>query len=308
MKSIGIITNADRDKDFIYTKLLTKCIMKYGGRPIMTDELSQNIAMGERCGDYDNVINKSDIMVCLGGDGTFLKVGRRIYKKNLPVLGINLGNLGFLTEVDRNDIDQAIEQIFKDNYEIEERMMLEVAICKKGEAPIYDIALNDAVITRRSVSRIIHVKLYVNNIFVDSFPGDGLIISSPTGSTAYSLSAGGPIVDPDNNLLLITPICPHILYSRSFVIKENSLVRAIVDENFHHDAMVALDGEEGYDIKGGDIVEVKKSPYTIKLIKLKDRSFYNILRTKIYYRGESLKKDEIQQTCQNIGVDREISN
>ena len=303
MKKIGIITNVDRDADFTYTKLLAYSIVKWGGSVMMTDELSEKAGAGERCGDEDGVISRSDMLVCLGGDGTFLKVARKVYKKGLPILGINLGNLGFLTEVDRNDIHLAIEQLFSGKFKIEERMMLEAAILRKGEAPVYDIALNDAVITRGAVSRIVHVKAYVNDIFVDSFPGDGLIVSSPTGSTAYSLSAGGPIVEPDTNLMLITPICPHILYSRSFVINADSVVKAVVDEDFHHNAIVSLDGQEGHEIRGGDIVEIRKSPYTIKLIQINSRNFFNILRTKIYYRGESLKKDEIQQACKNIGID-----
>lgn len=303
MKAIGIITNVDRDADYTYTKLLAGSIIKRGGIVMMTDELSEKAGIGEQCGDEEGVISRSELVVCLGGDGTFLKVGRKVYMKELPILGINLGNMGFLTEVDRNDIDFAVEQLFNNKYVIEERMMLEATIYRKGETPVYGIALNDAVITRGAISRIIHVKVFVNDVFVDSFPGDGLIVSSPTGSTAYSLSAGGPIVEPDTNLLLITPICPHILYSRSFVINADSMVKVVVDEDFHHNAMVALDGEEGYKIRGGDMVEVRKSPFTIKLIKMNYRNFFNILRTKIYYRGESLKKDEIQQACQNIGID-----
>lgn len=294
MKAIGIITNESRDMDYAYTKTLANSIVKRGGRALMTDGLSEKAGIGEHCGDEESLINNSDLVICLGGDGTFLKAARRIYAKELPILGINLGNMGFLAEVDKNDIDFAIEQLFNNKYTIEDRMMLGAAIHNSSEAAIRDIALNDVVITRGAVSRIVHVKVYVNDIFVDSFPGDGLIVSSPTGSTAYSLSAGGPIVEPDTDLLLITPICPHILYSRSFVINTDSVVKVVVDEDFDHSAMVALDGEEGYSMRGGDSVEITKSPYSIKLVKMNYRNFYSILRTKIYYKGESLKKDEIQ--------------
>lgn len=303
MKTIGIITNVDRDVDFTYTKLLAGSIIKHGGKVMMTDELSKKAGIGRQCGGEGGVFDRSELVVCLGGDGTFLKAARKVYMKGLPILGINLGNLGFLTEVDKNDIDIAVEQIFNNKYEIEERMMLEAAIYRKDAEPVYDIALNDAVITRGAISRIIHIKAYINDVFVDSFPGDGLIVSSPTGSTAYSLSAGGPIVEPDTDLILITPICPHILYSRSFVTKADSIVKAVVDEDFHHNAIVALDGQEGHEIRGGDKVEIRKSPYRIKLVKMNSRHFFNILRTKIYYRGESLKRDEIQQACKNIGID-----
>ncbi len=302
MKTIGIITNTDRDPDFQYTMQLADSVVKHGGIVRTDAQLQSRAGIGQAISG-DDIFEGCDLVVCLGGDGTFLKVAKRVYAKDLPILGINLGNLGFLTEVDRNDIDLAIEQLFNGNYTIEERMMLEAVIHHKGEAPIQDIGLNDAVITRGAISRIVHVKTYINDVFVDSFPGDGLIISSPTGSTAYSLSAGGPIVEPDTNLLLVTPICPHILYSRSFVTKADSVVRAVIDEDFKHNAIVALDGQEGHDIRGGDMVEVKRSPFTTKLVKMNSRNFFNILRTKIYYRGESLKKDEIQQACQNTGVD-----
>jgi NAD+ kinase len=302
MKRIAVITNTDRDPDLFYTRQLAESVTRRGGTVRLEEAQAVRAGVGVPCRG-DELFDACDMVVCLGGDGTFLKVARRVYQRGLPILGINLGNLGFLTEVDRNDIDLAIDQVFGNHYAIDDRMMLETVIHRKGEPPVYDIALNDAVITRGAISRIVHVKTYVNDVFVDSFPGDGLIISSPTGSTAYSLSAGGPIVEPDTNLLLITPICPHILYSRSFVTKADSVVKAVIDEDFQHNAIVALDGQEGHDIRGGDVVEIKRSAYTTKLVRMNSRNFFNILRTKIYYRGESLKKDEIQQACKNSGTD-----
>jgi len=303
MKKIGIITNVERDPDFTYTGILADSIVKRGGCAILAEELAEKSGIGTSCTDEDSMIADCDMIVCLGGDGTFLKAARSIYGKELPILGINLGNLGFLTEVDRDNIDLAIEHVFSGNYEIENRMMLETVIYRKDEEPLHDIALNDVVIGRGAVSRIMSIKTYINDVFVDTFPGDGVIISSPTGSTAYSLSSGGPIVEPDTDLLLITPICPHILYSRSFVTKADSVVRAVVEENYQFGAMVTSDGQKGHSIGGGDMVEVKKSPYYTKFVKITPRNFFNILRTKIYFRGESLKKDEIQQTCKNIGTD-----
>lgn len=303
MNKIGIITNLERDTEFTYTRLLVESITRRGGTALLSDNLALKSDIGYAAGDEEHVINQSEIMVCLGGDGTFLTAARKIYKKDLPILGINLGNLGFLTEVDRSNIDFAVDQLFQGKVEIEERMMLEATIHRNGETTVKDIALNDVVIGRGAVSRILHVKTYINDVFVDSFPGDGLIISSPTGSTAYSLSAGGPIVEPDTNLMIVTPICPHILYSRSFITKSDSVIKAVVDEEFKHVAMTTLDGQESYELKGGDIIEVAKSPYSIKLVKMNPRNFFNILRAKIYYRGESLKKDEIQQTCKDTGTD-----
>jgi NAD+ kinase len=133
------------------------------------------------------------------------------------------------------------------------------------------------------------VKTFVNEAFIDTFPGDGLIVSTPTGSTAYSLSAGGPIVEPDNDLMIITPICPHILYSRSFITSGTSRIKAHLDEDFHHNAMITIDGQEAYDIKGGDCVEIRKSKYTAKLVRISSRNFFNVLRAKIYNGGESIR-------------------
>lgn len=294
MKKIGIITNSDKDTDYRYTRLLADSITRRGGCALVTDGLAAAAGTGTRCGSDEELIGSSDLLVCLGGDGTLLKVARRIYGRNIPIMGINLGNLGFLTEVDKNNIDTAIGQLFEGNYTLEKRMMLEASVIRSGRETVTDIALNDVVITRGAMARILHVKVYINDMFVDTFPGDGLIISSPTGSTAYSLSAGGPIVEPDTDLMLVTPICPHILYSRSFVTKSDSVVKAIVDEDPIHEAMVSLDGQEGYMLRGGDRVEARKSEHSINLVKMNKMNFFNILRSKIYYRGESLKKDEVQ--------------
>jgi NAD+ kinase len=294
MKRIGIITNSDKDTDYTYTRLLAESIKKRGGCALMTDELAEASGTGTNCGSYDELIGSCDLLVCLGGDGTLLEAARRIYDRDLPILGINLGNLGFLTDVDRSNIDTAIGKLFEGNYTLEKRMMLEAAVIRKGTETITDVALNDVVIARGATARILHVKVYINDMFVDTFPGDGLIISSPTGSTAYSLSAGGPIVEPDTDLMVVTPICPHILYSRSFITKTDSVVRAVVDKAPGHDAMVSFDGQEGYELTAGDSVEARKSRYSIKLVKIGSLNFFNILRSKIYFRGESLKKDEVQ--------------
>lgn len=293
MKTIGVIVNNEKDPGLKYTELLVKSINKRDGAVKVSSEIAKGIGKKDENLDEEAVLNNSDILICLGGDGTFLKVARRAYKTGVPMLGINLGSLGFLTEVDKNDIDNAVEHLMQDRYDIEERIMLEAAVMRRGKVIGSDVALNDVVISRGSLSRILHVKTYINDIFVDTFPGDGLIVSSPTGSTAYSLSAGGPIVEPDTDLIIVTPICPHILYSRSFITTGNRSVKAVVDESYTHDAMVTVDGQKGYKIQGGDVVEIKKSSYNVKLIRINSRNFFNILRSKIYFRGESLKKDEV---------------
>ena len=293
MDKIGIITNRQKDKGLEFTRKVVDSILKKGGSVRLPCDIAEELQICQEQLDEDSLVEDSDIIICLGGDGTFLKAARGIYKKGIPMLGINLGSLGFLAEVERHEIDNAIDLIINDKYSVQKRIMLEATIIRDGKELAKDVALNDVVISRGALSRILHLKTYINEVFVDSFPGDGVIVSSPTGSTAYSLSAGGPIVDPDMDSIILTPICPHTLYSRSFITSGNRTVKVVVDENYSHEAMVTVDGQEGYTIIGGDIIEVKKSQYDVKMVMVNSPDFFNILRRKIYDRREKLKKDEI---------------
>jgi NAD+ kinase len=289
MKVIGILTNSDKDDNFNFTKKLASIIKKNGGRYYVTNDAATLINAPDKGLDEKDVIMKSDIIICLGGDGTFLKIARSVYKADIPIIGVNLGSMGFLTEVEKKDMEQVVGLIIKGKYHVEKRMMLEAKVLRKDCVIAEDIALNDIVISRGALSRILHVKTYINDKFVDIFPGDGLIVSSPTGSTGYTLSAGGPIVEPDIELVIVTPICPHILYTRSFITTGERSVKAVIDENYKHEAMVTVDGQKGYEIRGGDEVVVYKSKHYIRLVRIKTRDFFNVLRTKIYFRGEKLK-------------------
>ncbi len=291
--NIGVISNNDKDRDFRYTGILIGSIIKKGGTALFSDEISEGLKFKKNNVSEMDVFNNSDIIICIGGDGTFLQVAREVYDKGIPLLGINLGNLGFLTEIDKNDIDAAVEKILSNKFDVEERMMLEVTVTSRKNRIINDIALNDVVISRASLSRILHLKTYINDSYIDSFPGDGLIVSSPTGSTAYSLSAGGPIVEPDTELIIVTPICPHILYSRSYITTANRIVKVTLDESYSHEAMITVDGQRGYAILGGDVVEIRKASQSVKIIRVNPRNFFNVLHTKIFERGEGLRKNEI---------------
>lgn len=295
MKVFGIITNKEKDKDLKYTRILIDKVLQKGGAIKLDCSTAEGIGMSciQPGLSLNEVFEGADVIICLGGDGTFLSTARVAYYTNKPMLGINLGSLGFLTEVDKNDIEIAIDRIMKDEYEVEERMMLDVTISGSNGTMVKDVALNDVVVSKGALSRILHLKTYINNGFVDSFPGDGLIISSPTGSTAYSLSAGGPIVEPDVELMIVTPICPHILYSRSFIATGDRVVKVAVDEGYGHEAMVTVDGQKGYVVKAGDCIEIKKAKNRVKMLRVNQRNFFNVLRTKIYDRGEKLRKDEI---------------
>ena len=208
----------------------------------------------------------------------------------MPLFGINLGHLGFLTEVEADDMFPALEDLISGEYEIEKRMMLVATVEKDGIELEKSIALNDVGITKGPFSRIISLGIYINDSFVDLYSADGVIISSPTGSKAYSLSAGGPIVSPDLKVLIITPICPHILHSRSIVISNNDIVKIEVCLN-NTEVMLTLDGQQGYKVKSGDIVTVRQSQYFTSLIKLKNRSFFQVLRQKMSERWSFTRKN-----------------
>jgi len=293
MKTIGIITNSDKDINFEFTKLVAGKIMELGGRVLMPYASASKLELEVEILDENEIYKKGECILSLGGDGTYLKVARNAYSANVPILGINLGTLGFLTEIEKCDIDSTLHNIINDRYTVEERMMLDTVIYNKTEVVAKDIALNDVVISRGELSRILHLNTYINNVYAESYPGDGIIVSSPTGSTAYSLSAGGPIVEPDLDIIIVTPICPHILYSRSFITAAGRVVKVVVDENYEHSAMVTVDGQNGYEVKGGYSIEIKKAPCFVKMIKLANKNFFKILRSKFYMRGDTLR-DEIQ--------------
>ena len=293
MKKIGIFTNKDKDKDLAFTKSLMESIVSMGGNAYLLSDLSDEADAKNNGAIVDEMLSQCEIVFSLGGDGTFLRAARKVYQKGIPILGINLGNLGFLTEIDVGDIHNAVTSIFQNKFEVEDRMMLEASIISSGKVTAKDVALNDVVIARGYLPRIIRLKMYIDGVLTDTFPGDGLIVSTPTGSTAYSLAAGGPIVEPNTDLIIATPICPHILYSRSYITPSDKVYRIDVNEDYHHIATVTVDGQAGYEIKAGDSIEVKKSQYAVKLVRIRKRNFFNVVRNKIYTRGESIRNNEV---------------
>jgi NAD+ kinase len=291
--NIGVVVNVEKDQGLKYTKILLDSINKNGAKYIVCEKIAKKLGLIESSFSEEELIEMSDIIVCLGGDGSFLKAARMILEKDVPIIGINLGNLGFLADVDKNEIDTAVKKLVNNDYNIEKRMLLETKIIRDNNIIAMDTALNDVVVSRGALSRILHLRTYVDDNFMDMFPGDGLIISTPTGSTAYTLSAGGPIVQPDAGLIIVTPICPHLLYSRSFIATKDKVVKIIVDEDCDHNAMVTVDGQVGYEIRGGDLIITKESSKTIKMIKINTRHFLEVLRGKIYDRGKKMRRNEV---------------
>jgi len=230
--------------------------------------------------------NQFDCVIALGGDGTILKVSRDLREWNLPIVGVNLGTLGFLAEVEPEQVFSVLDRLMADDYEIEDRIHITGAVYKEGnEQPLLeDIALNDIVISRAGFSRIIGLKIYVNGKVMDIYEADGVIISTPTGSTGYNLSAGGPIVCPKTNIMIVTPISPHSLTSKSIVFSsEDEIVVEVLKmrKAQEEEAIVNFDGQQGTQLSAGDRIVIHKSNTVTRMVKLFDVSFYEVLREKI---------------------------
>lgn len=231
-----------------------------------------------------NISDDYDCVIVLGGDGTFIQTARRLIEKNIPLIGVNFGKLGFLADIDKDYVIKMMDKLVKDEYLIEKRMLLQGDIYKKDRETINSLALNDIVINRTSNMRIQIYKIYVNGQYLNTYHADGIIISTPTGSTAYNLSAGGPIAIPSANLILMTPICPHTLNTRTIVFSANDIIEIEIikdREDNNNDKVVAFDGNTIFDIRSGEKIIITKAIKDIKIIKLNQKSFLETLRRKM---------------------------
>lgn len=221
-----------------------------------------------------------DALIVLGGDGTLLRVARLADDLAIPILGVNLGHLGFLTELELPDLYPYLERLIQGEYWVEERMRLEARIIRDGQVRQTARALNDVVVSKGPLARIITLDVYIDHQYYSTFSGDGLVIATPTGSTAYSLSAGGPIVSPELEVILLTPICPHTLYSRPIVVSPAQQITVILKPRFDEVA-VTLDGQQGFRLKAGDQVAVARATTRTRLIRVREQHFFKVVREKI---------------------------
>ena len=222
---------------------------------------------------------EADLLIVLGGDGTMLSGARLVERRSIPILGVNMGGLGFLTETTFEDVPKALTKIMEGGFKLDTRLMLQVELHREGKVIEAYSALNDVAISKGHLARMIATRVWVDQDFMTNLRGDGLIVATPTGSTAYSLSAGGPILDPRLDVLLINPICPHTLSHRPFL--ASSQVPISIELTSQEGAMATIDGQIGTEMNKRDLVKIRASPHRTQLIRFPDRNYFEVLRSKL---------------------------
>jgi NAD+ kinase len=279
-KSVGIIFKHKFEPARQECERLKNWFVKRG-ITVYSEEMASPRAHLSRCLEEETTIPETvDLVVVLGGDGTLLGAARKVGRYGLPILGINLGGLGFLTEIPVEMLYQDMEKVINGEISIEPRLMLQASVLRSGEEKCRFIVLNDVVINKGALARIIDLKVSVDNHFLTTFRADGLILSTPTGSTGYNLSAGGPILYPDLEALILTPICPFTMTHRPIIVPDTSVIEVQMGES-SEEVILTFDGQVGFDLVDNDRVIVSKSEKKLKLIKSPDQDYYDILRTKL---------------------------
>lgn len=273
---ILLVINEQKDSKLTLTNRVVSVIGDRAEMYVVKGDSSLGVPPGVVPID-EHSFSDMDVVLVLGGDGTLLSVAKKASECDIPVIGINLGRLGFLTEIEQENLEEGLGKLLAGDYEIENRMMLMAEI--GGEVAT---ALNDVVITRKnSMLKILELDVYIDDEYVDNFKADGVIIATPTGSTAYSLSAGGPIVDPSLDSMIITPVCPHKMYARTIIVPPEKTVWVKCKATVDNDAVVATDSEILGQLSGNEMVSVKIAPKKFRLIRFRGYNFYSALHNKL---------------------------
>ena len=283
MKNVILTPNPYRDKGFQTVRAAMRVLRDAGIEPklCLPFEVDKSFELPRdlRFTRLERELQNAEMVICFGGDGTILHMAKTATRKNIPVLGVNIGTMGFMAELESTELDQ-LARVARDDYKLDSRMMLDVTIQRDRDIVFHDICLNDVVITKGAIARIAHLSVKCDGVQAMQCGGDGIIVATPTGSTAYSLSAGGPIVEPEASNIIITPICAHDVMSRCIVAPGRRVVTVELVRNSRRNAFLSVDGGKAVRMNMGDIATVKKSTMEAKLVRLKDRSFYDVLNTK----------------------------
>ena len=283
MKRVILTPNPYRDKGFQTVRNTQKILQDAGieTRICLPFEVDHNYELPKdlRFSRLDREIHNADMIICFGGDGTILHMAKTATRAGIPILGVNIGTMGFMAELENSELE-LLRKLANDDYTIDSRMMLDVTVNRDRDIIFHDICLNDVVITKGSIARIVHLKVECDGIQALECGGDGVIVATPTGSTAYSLSAGGPIVEPDAHSILINPICAHDIVSRCIVASDKRTITVSMSKNAKRNAYLSVDGGKSLRMNMGDVAVIKKSHLETKLVRLKDRSFYDVVNLK----------------------------
>lgn len=283
MKKVILTPNPYRDKNFATVRQAMD-ILKDAGMDVKlclpfdvdrTYDLPRDLHFSR----IDKEINDADVVICFGGDGTILHMAKAATRHNVPILGVNIGTMGFMAELESSEM-QELRRLATGDYTIDNRMMLDVTVQRDRNIIFHEMCLNDAVITKGAVARIVHVSVTCDGVQAMECGGDGIIVATPTGSTGYNLSAGGPIVEPDAQSILITPICAHDLLSRSIVASPERVITLELTRNARRNGFLSVDGGKAIKLSMGDVTIVRRSQKMTKLIRLNGRSFYDVIHNK----------------------------
>jgi len=282
--TIGIFPNIAKPDTFNVLTTIIQYLKAQKVKILLPAEAADAIEYSDLAMPRNMLKDHIDIAITLGGDGTLLSTARDIAATGVPICGINMGRLGFLTEVELPELQTKLDGLIHGEYTIEERLLLQAMVKQNGQIMNISSALNDVVITKGGFSRMLRLKLFIDNTFTANYQADGLIIATSTGSTGYSLSAGGPIINPNLKIVLITPICPHTLNARSLIISGEEKV-SINTSATNTDIVLTIDGQVVHHLSPGDEVLIERADYSAKLIKFAGKSYYETLRTKLW-RGD----------------------
>ena len=283
MKRVVMTPNPYRDKNFKTVQAARDRLERLGVEthiclPFDVDknfELPRNIAFE----DIHKELPMAEMLICFGGDGTILHASKAAARAGIPILGVNIGTMGFMAELENTELD-LLDRLVRGEYEIDRRMMLDMKVIRDGQSLLEETCLNDVVVAKGAVARIVHLTVLCDGVQAMNYGGDGLIVATPTGSTAYNLSAGGPIVEPAARNILITPICAHDVQTRGIVASDQRVVSVKIGKIGRKNAFVSVDGGRAMRLNTGDTVVVSRSGLETQLVRIKDRSFYDIISNK----------------------------
>jgi len=278
--TIGVFPNTDKTNADLVLKRIVDFYKTKKVKLLLPQKAADELGYAH-LGTENLLEEKIDIGLTIGGDGTLLNACRKVADRDIPVCGINIGRLGFLADIELAELESKLDKILNNDYRIEERLMIAAIIKREKTMTYVGSAINDIVVTKGGFARMLTLGLSIDDYLVANYQADGLIVSTSTGSTGYSLSAGGPIINPSLKLLLVTPICPHTLNARPMIISQDEEVRINIAAS-HTDIVLTFDGQDSYCLLPGDEVIVKKSPLIAQIIKFEDKNYYHTMRTKLW--------------------------